>query len=463
MVAEFLKVVEKLPKVLNKETQYGLFREMARLKEQYLKSGDSTIKTQYYRVRDELISHNLKLSADFAIKYCRRYDMAKDVEDLYGECIIAMVKAVDSYDVERGFDFSTLAYNYMEMHLLKLYGKKINDASSKVSDIDILVRDEDFVENGNFYFFYDKDESSIAEDFASDDFIQDIVKYIDSNPDKKTSIAFKMALGLGGYKKHKYEDISKLLNISQTAVSLRISKQKRSLIQYIANNYPQYVFLFKDLIAQPPMSFANNEERDKYIFNSYYGIEGCTKKNITQLAQEVGFKDVGSVSRAIGRVRKSMSEEDLNLFQAQHQKRNRQSRFDDKFCQEIAEDFYGLNGKKMLDSGLILKKYNITSSSRFHIVSRYLNAHFTKEQCEALYARRALYEKWHKLRVCEYSYNSYYGLNNLSKKSQWQLAEELGVLPEAIQRYIKKYKDYLNLSDEEKQVILAEDFLREQD
>lgn len=88
--------------VLDKETQERLFRELKRLRQ----LGDYSSK--YYTIRDELITHNMKLARWVAnSKSFNGYNISK--EDIEGYAIIGLMRGVDHFDVDKGFQFSTYA------------------------------------------------------------------------------------------------------------------------------------------------------------------------------------------------------------------------------------------------------------------------------------------------------------------------------------------------------------------
>lgn len=60
------------------------------------------------RARDTFVEHNLRLAMDIAAKYARSQSRM-EYEDLIQEATIGLMRAIDKFDPERGFKFSTYA------------------------------------------------------------------------------------------------------------------------------------------------------------------------------------------------------------------------------------------------------------------------------------------------------------------------------------------------------------------
>ena len=60
------------------------------------------------RAKDNFVEHNLRLAMDTAAKYARSQSRM-DYEDLIQEATIGLMRAVDKFDPEKGFKFSTYA------------------------------------------------------------------------------------------------------------------------------------------------------------------------------------------------------------------------------------------------------------------------------------------------------------------------------------------------------------------
>lgn len=66
---------------------------------------------------DELVEENIKLAHFVAHRFCRRYDLRGEYEDIFQEAMVHLWRAVQTWDPER----STLANYYVRIAELKLY------------------------------------------------------------------------------------------------------------------------------------------------------------------------------------------------------------------------------------------------------------------------------------------------------------------------------------------------------
>ena len=130
------------PPPLSKEEESRLFR-LAR-------NGDSS-------ARSKLIEHNLRLVAHIVKKYYVTY---KDQDDLISIGTIGLIKAIDSFDVEKGARFATYAGKCLQNEILMYFRSQkklslensLNDPVDTDKDgnpltyMDILCSDDDIAE-----------------------------------------------------------------------------------------------------------------------------------------------------------------------------------------------------------------------------------------------------------------------------------------------------------------------------
>ena len=95
-----------------------------------------------------------------------------------------------------------------------------------------------------------------------------------------------MSLGIGYDKKYTYDEIAILLGWARSTILRIINGEKYKLKEYIALNYPKLFPSFLEEVKK--VVFKSLEERDKYIFESYYGI-GVKKKSDKVICEECGF------------------------------------------------------------------------------------------------------------------------------------------------------------------------------
>jgi len=184
-----------LPQPLDKKEQEFLFYEFS--------------KTRDESIRQKLIERNLRLAAKFAYDYCSKNNILGSIEDINSECVIGLVRAVDEYDVSKEIAFSTFAIKWINYAVLNSFLKSECDALAVSQDLDFYNRKEDKDEKEGFLeFFFDETESHIPEDVASDEFVKDVLKFIDNLDNEKMKLAIKMYCGIDGYKNHNQNEMS---------------------------------------------------------------------------------------------------------------------------------------------------------------------------------------------------------------------------------------------------------------
>lgn len=78
------------------------------------------------KARQELIEHNLRLVSHIIKKYWSNYD---EQEDLISIGTIGLIKAVDSFDAEKGTRFATYGARCIENEILMFFRSKKKDAN----------------------------------------------------------------------------------------------------------------------------------------------------------------------------------------------------------------------------------------------------------------------------------------------------------------------------------------------
>jgi len=100
-------------------------------KEQYEPLDDEIVKALFakYRrtgditIRDTLITHNLRLVCNVVKKYKVAYNYDQDfIKDIFQAGNIGLIRAVDLFDPEKGYKFSTYAYHCIDTEIIRLIG-----------------------------------------------------------------------------------------------------------------------------------------------------------------------------------------------------------------------------------------------------------------------------------------------------------------------------------------------------
>ena len=166
----------------------------------------------------ELIEHNLRLVAHVTKKY---YSLTADSDDLISIGTIGLIKAVNSFDYEKGARLATYAARCIENEVL-MYLRSMKKTSQDISMSDPIDTDSD----GNPLTFSDVvyEDDTIADDIDLSEKtkkIYDFVKLM-KNPAEKEIIILRY--GLYNKKPLTQREVAQRLGISRSYVS-RIEKR----------------------------------------------------------------------------------------------------------------------------------------------------------------------------------------------------------------------------------------------
>lgn len=177
-----------------------------------MEQGDSEAKHR-------LIEHNMRLVAHVAKKY---YGPNEDTEDLISIGTIGLVKAVDTYNVRKGYKLATYAARCIDNELLMYFRGKKKQARD-ISLFEPIGRDKE----GNQIRLYDvleQDTSDIAEEMDKQNHISSLRYLVDEVLDAREKDIIVKRYGLGGENRYTQKQIAEKLNISRSYVS-RIEKR----------------------------------------------------------------------------------------------------------------------------------------------------------------------------------------------------------------------------------------------
>ncbi|MEG2698061.1 MAG: RNA polymerase sporulation sigma factor SigK [Ruthenibacterium sp.] len=167
--------------------------------------------------RDKLISHNLRLVAHIVKKY---YASATDHEDLISIGTIGLIKAVGSFDSEKGARFATYAARCIENEVLMHFraGRK---AQNTVSIYDSIDKDKD----GNSLTLNDvvADTFMLEEAYETSEETAKLYSVLSALPGRERRIIM-LRYGLSGQPTLTQQQVADILNISRSYVS-RLEKK----------------------------------------------------------------------------------------------------------------------------------------------------------------------------------------------------------------------------------------------
>lgn len=205
----------KFPKPLSEEKE----------KEYLLKSKNGDIKA-----RNILVEHNLRLVAHIIKKY---YAVNVDQDDLVSIGTIGLIKAINTFDMDKNIKLSSYASRCIENEIL-MHFRNLKKSSQNVSLEDAVDIDKD----GNTLKLMDL--LSIDDDFADNLDkklnLQKINKYLTETLTKRELQIINLRYGLNGSKPLTQREVSSITNISRSYVSRIEKKALEKLKERYDNN-----------------------------------------------------------------------------------------------------------------------------------------------------------------------------------------------------------------------------------
>lgn len=172
-----------------------------------------------YSCRNRLIEHNLRLVAHVVKKYS---NTIYETDDLISIGTIGLIKAVDSFNKEKGIRLATYASRCIENELLMLM-RSSKKQSKEVSLFDPIGSDKE----GNTIQLMDiciAEEVDIIEQMEEEQRLNKLQDYIDKVLTKREKEIIVLRYGLSGGREVTQREIADQLNISRSYVS-RIEKK----------------------------------------------------------------------------------------------------------------------------------------------------------------------------------------------------------------------------------------------
>ena len=176
------------------------------------KEGDQT-------ARNMLIEHNMRLVAHVVKKYqCQDYD----TEDLLSAGTIGLIKAVNTFDVDKGSRLATYAARCVENEILMLLraGKK---RAKEVSLFEPIGTDKDG-ETVSLVDVIEMENPKTIDQLILDQDIKELDQAFDQKLTENEKQVISMRYGLFKGKEHTQREVAGVLGISRSYVS-RIEKK----------------------------------------------------------------------------------------------------------------------------------------------------------------------------------------------------------------------------------------------
>jgi RNA polymerase sporulation-specific sigma factor len=176
------------------------------------------------KAKHRLIAHNLRLVVHIARKY---YNSAEEQEELISIETFGLLKAVDTFDYEKGAKFSTYAARCVENEILMHFRaqKKLVNETSMNDSIDV---DKDG--NPLTYMEILSEDDNVFETVDKTIKLSVMAKAIENALDSRERLIIEKRYGLKGGGELPQREVAKLLGISRSYVS-RIEKNALDKIE----------------------------------------------------------------------------------------------------------------------------------------------------------------------------------------------------------------------------------------
>ena len=167
--------------------------------------------------RNELIEHNLRLVAHIVKKY---YNTGADQDDMISIGTIGLIKAVSTFNADKGIHLATYASRCIENEILMFFRNQKKTAQ------DVFISDPiDTDKDGNTLTLIDviADKSDIADEIDTKIKVEKLRVILPICLTERERLIIEMRYGLCGREELTQREIAKKLNISRSYVS-RIEK-----------------------------------------------------------------------------------------------------------------------------------------------------------------------------------------------------------------------------------------------
>ena len=167
--------------------------------------------------RNELIEHNLRLVAHIVKKY---YNTGADQDDMISIGTIGLIKAVSTFNTDKGIHLATYASRCIENEILMFFRNQKKTAQ------DVFISDPiDTDKDGNTLTLIDviADKSDIADEIDTKIKVEKLRVILPVCLTERERLIIEIRYGLCGREELTQREIAKKLNISRSYVS-RIEK-----------------------------------------------------------------------------------------------------------------------------------------------------------------------------------------------------------------------------------------------
>ncbi len=212
----FVSSIQGFPKPLTKEEELFWIEK--------LEKGDK-------EARDKLINHNLRLVAHIV----KKYNNSLEADDLISVGTIGLIKAVDSFDRDKGVLLSTYASRCIENEILMLIrsNKKHKDTIS-LNTLLTPKNDSDDLELSNL--IPAESEDDVFEQVEVGCLMMDVINIMDKNLSHMEKEILKYRYGLCSYPVKTQKEVAEIFGISRSYISRIENKIIKVLQKNISKN-----------------------------------------------------------------------------------------------------------------------------------------------------------------------------------------------------------------------------------
>ncbi|MFQ6724100.1 MAG: RNA polymerase sporulation sigma factor SigK [Clostridia bacterium] len=206
------------PKPLNKDEENSLVERMNK--------GDNEAKIR-------LIEHNMRLVAHIV----KKYSSTAEADDLISAGSIGLIKALNSYNIDKGAGLSTYASRCIENEILMLL--RSNKKHITVDSLDVALGSEtDDSDMSLMDTIPEKDEDDVFFKVNNSLLMETIDKIMQEQLTKREYFVVKYRYGLNNSPAYTQREVANMLNISRSYIS-RIEKKALNILR---------TFLDKDVL-----------------------------------------------------------------------------------------------------------------------------------------------------------------------------------------------------------------------
>lgn len=173
--------------------------------------------------RNKLVEHNLRLVAHIIKKY---YSNQNDQDDLVSIGTIGLIKAINTFDLDKNIKLSSYASRCIENEIL-MHFRNIRKTSQDISLNEAIDTDKD----GNPLSLIDvlSTDDNILDDLNTKLNINKIHEYINSELDEREKTVIILRYGLNGEEPITQREVAKTLGVSRSYISRIETKALKTL------------------------------------------------------------------------------------------------------------------------------------------------------------------------------------------------------------------------------------------